>query len=105
MQRGMLQKVAALCGPTSVNRFGKPCDLQAEVGARARRPLVPERRAADARISIRSNAPVIGVEAGGVDDHVELVVSVARPDAARRDPPIGVSRTSTRRTFGWLKTS
>ena len=24
MQRGMLQNVAALCGPTSVNMFGNP---------------------------------------------------------------------------------
>ena len=59
MQRGMLQNVAALWGPTSVNRFGKPTIWMPSYvrgppahRSRRRTPSMP-------RMSMRSNAPVI----------------------------------------------
>ena len=84
-QRGMLQKVAALCGPMRVKRLGNPAIGEAEVGLRAVRPYVLERPTADAADVDAVEGAGDRVESGGVDDHVEFVLGVAGLDAGRGD--------------------
>src|SRR4030095_9202778 len=78
MQRGMLQNVAALCGPTSVKRFGEPSICHPRYLRGAPAPLARPRRAtppADVDAIERAGDRV---EAGRVDDHVGVIVCVAR---------------------------
>ena len=92
--------------PGDDEQVGEAGDRQAEVGARAVRPL---RRASDTpsrpRMSIVEQRAGHGVEAGGEDDRVELVLAVRRAHAARRDLPIGVARRSTSVTLSRLNVS
>src|SRR5262245_39695953 len=65
-------------------QVGEALDLQTEIGARTLRPLLPQAPAAAAADFHAIEGPRDGVEAGGVDDHVELVLGVGRRDARDR---------------------
>ena len=79
----MLLSTDGLPGPVMVNRLGKPAIGEAEVGARAVGPLLAQRAAAAAAdVDVEQRAGH-GVEAGGEDDAVELVLGVARAHARR----------------------
>ena len=76
-------------GPVMVKRFGKPAMAIAEVGARSlgpRLPQVPGRRPAD--VDVEQGAGH-GIEAGGEDDAVELVLGRRGPHTARVIASIG----------------
>src|SRR5882724_6103986 len=72
--------------PDQRQQVGEALDLQAEVGARPVRPLVLQPPAAPAADVDSVERPGDGVEAGGVDDHLEAVLGVTGLDASGRDP-------------------
>ena len=74
MPRGKFVDAEPLCGPAGMIMFGNPLHLHAEERDRAVRPLVLQLSAADAADVDAVERAGDGVEAGGVDDDVELVL-------------------------------
>ena len=81
MLRGMLP--SAVCGPISMIMLGKPSTMHAEIGLRPARPFVLQPQPADAADVDAVEAAGDGIEAGGVDDDVELEFRIAGLDARR----------------------
>ena len=86
MPRGKFVDAEALCGPVGISRFGKPCVSMPRKVDGAVLPLVAQRLAADAADVDAVVRAGDGVEAGGVDDDVELVVALGGAQARLGDP-------------------
>jgi hypothetical protein len=89
--------------PHQRQHVGEAGDLQAEIGARTIGPLVLEAQpGAPADVDAVEGASD-GIQAGDVDDHVELMLGIAGFDAAGRDPfdrmPITATRLPSKLTF------
>jgi hypothetical protein len=99
----MLLITDGLPGPVTVNKFGKPRYLQAQVGLRSFWPLVGERPAAapaDVDLQQRTRHRV---EADREHDHVGLVLAaVAEPQPVGVISATGLSRKLTRSTSSRL---
>ncbi|MFO1158952.1 MAG: hypothetical protein U1E60_08935 [Reyranellaceae bacterium] len=71
-----------LCGPAGIRRLGKPWISMAEEGRRPVEPFLAQGPADAPDIDMVERAGD-GVEAGGIDDDVELVVARAAGCRAR----------------------
>ena len=72
-------------GPGDGEEIGKAGDGDPEVGARSVGPLLPQRAAAPAADVDVEQGAGHGIEAGGEDDAVELVLGGLGPHTPRRD--------------------
>ena len=72
MLRGMLP--SAVCGPISIIMLGKPSTMTPRKVRGPSAPFVLQPQPVEAADVDPVEAAGDGVEAGGVDDHVELVV-------------------------------
>ena len=76
---GMFDSTDGLWGPVIVNRFGKPATVRPEVGAWSVRPLVAQELAVPPPDVDAGERAGHCVEAGRVDDRVEVVLRPVLP--------------------------
>ena len=98
----MLASAAGAAGAVEQEQVGEAGHGEAEIGDRAVGPHVVRGDAAPAAESMLGERPGERVEAGGVDEHVELVQPARGPDAARLEPLDRVAAQVDQRTCSWL---